>query len=106
MKVSHWFVAVTALAMSLVLPDRLRTAATARTPPAGTTPLDARLGAYTSGLIVGMALAEGPAILGAIFFLIEGHWLSLVAVGLGVLMMIWKLPTEAAIRDWLAAPAD
>jgi hypothetical protein len=95
-------VAVPTLLLSVIVPGRMRAAArTAARPGSGV-----EIGRYSGAMIVGMALAEAPALMGAIFFLMEGHWLSLLPVGFGVLLMIWKQPTEAAIREWTAAPAE
>jgi NADH:ubiquinone oxidoreductase subunit 6 (subunit J) len=103
-------IALPQIALSLLVPTRIRRAAAERAaaglPLTGgpTDSLAARLaGAYVGSFILGTALAESAAILGAVFYLIEGHWLSLVSVGLGVLAMIWKFPSEAALRDWVEA---
>jgi hypothetical protein len=103
-------VAVIGLAGSIAMPARVRRA-TAEKFAAGM-PLPggpsesavSRLAAaYGGSHILGMALAEGPAIMGVVFFLVEGHWLALLPLGLGILVMIWKFPNEAALRDWVEA---
>jgi hypothetical protein len=103
-------IALPQIALSFLVPTRIRRAAAERAaagfPLTGgpTDSLTARLaGAYVGSYILGMALAESAAILGAVFYLIEGHWLSLVSVGLGVLAMIWKFPKEVDLRDWVEA---
>ena len=60
-------------------------------------------GVYCGSHILGMALAEGPALMGVVFFLIEGHWLALLPVGFGILAMIWQFPSEAALRECVEA---
>jgi len=101
-------VALVALAMGMFLPARARRAAAeqwaAGVPPAGRpgeSSVSRLIGAYVGSHILGLALAEGPAILGVVFFLLDGHWLALLPLGLGILAMIWMFPSEAAMRDWL-----
>jgi hypothetical protein len=103
-------VAAVGLAGSIVLPTRFwrataeKWAAGIPLPGNPTESTVSRLaGVYAGSLILGLALAEGPAILGVVFFLLEGHWLALLPLGLGVLAMIWKFPSEAALRDWVEA---
>ena len=103
-------VAVVCLAGSIVMPARLRRTVAERwaagvTPPGSPaeSPLSRLIGAFVGSHIVGLALAEGPALMGVVFFLVEGHWLALVPLGLGILVMIWKFPSEADLRDWVEA---
>jgi len=102
--------ALVALGLSIVLPSRIgpaRAEKLASGVPLRGNPTESAVsrlaGAYAGRLILGLALAEGPALLGVVFFLVEGHWLALLPVGLGVLVMIWKFPTEAALREWVEA---
>src|SRR5262245_43488418 len=103
-------IALVALALCAVVPPRTRRAAAERSaagvPPPGN-PRDSTVsrlaGSYAGSVIIGLALAEGPAILGVVFFLLEGHWLALLPVGFGILAMIWMFPSEAGLRDWVEA---
>jgi hypothetical protein len=99
---------LSSVALSFVIPGQVRRAAAARLAagrpvPAqpGDSPAAGLAPAYASSLIVGMALAEGGAVMGAIFFLMEGHWLALLPAGLGILSLIWMFPSEAALRGWV-----
>jgi hypothetical protein len=103
-------VAVVGLAGSIFMPARVRRTTAeqwaAGIPPAagpGESAVSRLTSAYASSHILGLALAEGPALLGVVFFLLEGHWLALLPLGLGILVMIWKFPSEAGLRDWVEA---
>ena len=100
------FIAIPALALSLVLPARLRSTAVSRLTAAGENVSIARLlQTFASAMLIGLALAEASALMGSILFLVEGHWLSIIPVGVGILAMIWMLPSESAIREWVADQA-
>ena len=60
-----------------------------------------RASAYAGSAIVGLAPAEAAAILGSLAFLLEGHWLAAVPVGLGILTIAWTFPSEADLRSWI-----
>jgi hypothetical protein len=99
-------VAVPSLLLSLILPTKVRDTQLARLRNQGKVSVPSLIAAYTSTLILGLALAEAPAIMGSIFYLMEGHWLSLLPVGFGILLMIWKQPGESAIREWVTDQTD
>jgi len=103
-------IAIVGLAGSFAMPARVRRAraeqfATGIPLPGGPgeSTVSRLASAYSASHILGMALAEGPALMGVVFFLIEGHWLALLPLGFGILAMIWKFPSEAALREWVEA---
>ena len=81
-------------------------------PPAGTDPvMSATVGGQLMGvrqttLILGMALLEGTAFLGCVAYMSEARPFALAVVGVAILLMLCKFPTEAGVRAWLVRQAD
>jgi hypothetical protein len=63
-------------------------------------------GIYQTRLIVGCAMAEGPAFFCLIAYLIEGQWITVAAAVLGLLVMASKFPTRDRLLNWLAAQQE
>src|SRR5207237_8078997 len=64
------------------------------------------MGLRMATLIVGLAMLEGTAFFGCIAYLLEAHPLALAVVGVAVVLMLCKFPTEARGRAWLERQAD
>jgi hypothetical protein len=104
--------------LSFVLPNLMTLSALRRIlagtwQPAPGTPLTlyatggAKLMAVRQGtLIVGLALLEGVAFLGGIAYLVEGQPLALGVVGVALVLMLGRFPTEGRVRSWLKQQAD
>jgi len=103
-------VAFPALTLSMVIPVRVRRTAAQKYTSGVSLPGKPResavsrlIAVYKRSLMLGLGLAELPAILGAIGFVLEAHWLALVPLGLGVFTMVLLFPSEAALGDWVDA---
>jgi len=101
-------VAFPALTFSMIIPGRVRRAAAKKWGSGGPLPgkptesaVSRLIAAYKRSLILGLALAEVPALLGVIVFVLEAHWLALLPMALGVFAMILMFPSEAALGDWV-----
>jgi hypothetical protein len=99
---------LSAVFLGLTIPARARRLAAdklagdrARANTPTESPVARLVSAYVASAIVGLALAESAALMGLVFFLMEGHWLALVPVGLGILAMIWMFPSEGTVRGWV-----
>ena len=52
-------------------------------------------------MIIGLALLESAAFMGCMAYLLEANVLGLAVVGVAVMLMLIKFPTEGGIRAWL-----
>jgi hypothetical protein len=82
-----------------------------RAPPGADPAMTATVGGRLMGvrqttLIVGMALLEGTAFLGCTAYLSDARPFVLAVVGVAVLLMLCKFPTEAGVRAWLERQAE
>ena len=59
------------------------------------------LSEYQTSLILGLALLEGPLILGAVFFLTSGNLLCVAPALILVMAMLTKFPTVGRVSEWL-----
>jgi hypothetical protein len=59
------------------------------------------LAVYLTALIVGLALLEGASFFNCIAYLLEAQPFTLGCVGVGVVLMLARFPTEGRVRHWL-----
>jgi hypothetical protein len=57
-------------------------------------------------LIVGLALLQGSAFMGCMAYLLEAEPLTLGVIGVAIVLMLWKFPTERRVRAWLERQAE
>jgi hypothetical protein len=100
------FVAVSAVVVSFILPNihRRQTATNlARRSPAPS-PADgpAMLVGWQTGNLVRMAMLEGAAILGIIFFLVTGDFACIALAAILLALQAAGLPSEMSVRGWLS----
>ncbi|HQR42414.1 MAG TPA: hypothetical protein PLX97_07010 [Gemmatales bacterium] len=64
--------------------------------------LDKLLQVFQSDRLLKLVLPEGAGILGAMAYLLEGHWLAIVVLFLAIATMVLRIPTSASLLQWLA----
>ena len=64
------------------------------------------LAARQTGLIIGLALLEGPAFVACIAFFVEARVYTLPIIAVAVIMMVVRFPTESGVRVWLQEQLD
>ena len=57
---------------------------------------------FQSDRLLKLVLPEGAGILGAMAYLLEGHWLAIVVLFLAIATMVLRIPTSASLLQWLA----
>jgi hypothetical protein len=81
-------------------------------PPPGAAPqsyattTDKLLMVRQAGLIIGMALLEGPAFTACIAYLQEAQPPALGVVGAALFLMLWSFPTTGRVRAWVERQSD
>ena len=91
---------VSAVYPSVVVRQGVRGIARGRfQPPPGDA--DRLLGLRQTTCIVRLALLEGPAFFCCIAYLLEGQIYVLAAIGVALLLMLSRFPTEPGMRAWL-----
>jgi hypothetical protein len=58
------------------------------------------LGVYQVALIVGLAMLEGACFFNCIAYLLEAQPYTLGCIGIGLLLMLARFPTESRVRLW------
>jgi hypothetical protein len=59
------------------------------------------LAVYQTQLIIGAALLEGPAFVGLLAYMLEGHWAGLLVGAVCLLALMAKFPTRHGVQGWL-----
>lgn len=62
--------------------------------------------ARQTGLIIGLAMLEGPAFVVTIAFLLEGRVYALPLVAVAIILLLVRFPTEGSVRVWLQEQLD
>jgi hypothetical protein len=58
------------------------------------------LGVYQAALVVGLSLLEGACFFNCIAYLLEAQPYTLGCIGVGLLLMLARFPTESRVRLW------
>jgi hypothetical protein len=56
---------------------------------------------YQLKTIIGAALLEGPAFFALMAYMLEGHWLSLIAAGVLLVGLLAYFPTSDRVQSWV-----
>ena len=93
-------VGVAAFAASYVVPGLVTNAKLGSLSQASTEDL---IGAFQTKAILGMALAEGGAILNVVVYFLEGQVLNLGVVALLATRLAMQIPTAAGLEYWISS---